>query len=276
MRYLPFCFLSLALLACNAATVSEHRETADTASSTDAPSPEAPAPPVPVPVVAPQATSASAPIRVRAAGPDLLLGKFDPSSRPDFAAVGKPYSDKPGMYLQKQALEAFKKMWDAARKDGVTLKMISATRTFSQQKNIWEGKWARFAKEAPEPTARAKKIMEYSAMPGASRHHWGTDVDLNDLNNSAFETGGKYQKTYEWLVTHAHEHGFCQPYTAGRPSGYNEEKWHWSYTPLAQPFLAQYEKEVTDALLTGFKGAETALQIQVVKHYALGINTNCK
>ncbi len=42
---------------------------------------------------------------------------------------------------------------------------------------------------------------------------------------------------YKWLVKYAGKYGFGQPYTSGRDSGYNEEKWHWSYLPLAKQFL---------------------------------------
>lgn len=207
---------------------------------------------------------------------DYLLGKFDPASHPDFVAVGKPYSDKSGMSLRKEAFAAFKKMFEAAEKEGVVLKIISSTRNFERQKEIWEGKWTRFAKDAPVAKDRALKILEYSSMPGSSRHHWGTDVDLNDLNNPAFEKGGKYEKVYAWLSAHAHEYGFCQPYTAGRPSGYHEEKWHWSYTPLSKSFLEQYKNTISETDIKGFKGAETATEIGIVKNYVLGINDACK
>lgn len=207
---------------------------------------------------------------------DYLLGKFDPKTNPNFVSVGKPYSDRPGMLLRKEALEAFKKMFAAAKKQGVSLTIISSTRTFAQQKVIWEGKWARFAKEAPAPKDRALKILEYSSMPGSSRHHWGTDMDLNDLNNAAFEPGGKHEKVYTWLVAHAHEYGFGQPYTAGRPTGYHEEKWHWSYLPLSRDFLAAYRQRLSEKDITGFQGAETAAEIGIVKNYVLGIDVACK
>lgn len=206
---------------------------------------------------------------------NYLLGKFDPASNPDFTVVGAPYTDKPGMYLRKEAFEAFQNMWKAARKDGITLKIISATRTFEQQKAIWEGKWARFAAEAPAPRDRALKILEFSSMPGSSRHHWGTDMDLNDLNNPSFESGGRYEQVYLWLVAHAHEYGFCQPYTAGRPAGYHEEKWHWSYLPLSGPLLESYRSTLSEADIQGFPGAETAKELGIVQHYVLGINMDC-
>lgn len=210
---------------------------------------------------------------------DYLMGKFDPAARPDFVKVGQPYAEKPGMMLRREAFDAFREMWAAARRDGVTLTIISSTRTFAQQKAIWDGKWKRFAAETPDRHARALRILEYSAMPGASRHHWGADIDLNDLNNPAFEPGGAHEKMYRWLAEHAHEFGFCQPYTPktdARRTGYNEEKWHWSYTPLSKPFLDQYLQQAGDALLTGFEGAETALKIKVVENYAAGINASCR
>ena len=227
-----------------------------------------------------EAPEAGAPARPDdGADMDYLMGKFDPARHPDFVPVGKPYTGKPGMTLRRETFAAFKKMWAAAKKDGVTLTIISSTRSFEQQKNIWEGKWTRFAAEHPQAAGRARKILEYSAMPGASRHHWGTDIDLNDLNNPSFETGGRYAKVYVWLQEHAHEYGFCQPYTAKndqRPNGYNEEKWHWSYLPVAMPLLRQYSQLVRDEMLLGFSGAETAKPLQIVDHYVLGINQGCK
>lgn len=214
-----------------------------------------------------------------AMGTDYLMGKFDPATRTDFVKIGKPYTDKTGMMLRKEAFEAFEKMWTAARNDGITLKIISSTRTFSQQKAIWEGKWSRFAQETPDPEKRALRILEYSAMPGVSRHHWGTDIDLNDLNNPSFENNGAHKSAYDWLAKHAHEYGFCQPYTPlsdPHRTGYHEEKWHWSYTPLSRPLLDQYLKNINDSMISGFIGAETANGIRVVENYAAGINTECR
>ena len=54
---------------------------------------------------------------------------------------------------------------------------------------------------------------------------------------------------YGWLQTHAATYGFCQVYTEQgeeRPEGYQEEKWHWSYMPLAHQFLRQYNEKVRD------------------------------
>ncbi len=203
---------------------------------------------------------------------DYLMGKFDPTKHADFILIEKKYAVKPDMYLRKETYEAYKKMADAAEKEGVKLTIISATRNFDYQKTIWETKFN--ALKDKTASARAKKILQYSAMPGSSRHHWGTDIDLNNLENSHFEKGdGK--KIYDWLLQHAAEYGFCQPYTAGRPTGYKEEKWHWSYMPLSKDFTTIAGKYLKNEMIAGFKGAESAPQIDVVKNYILGINKDC-
>ena len=203
---------------------------------------------------------------------EYLMGKFDPTKHADFMLVDKKYANKEGMYLRKETYEAFEKMHAAAAKDGVILTIISATRNFDYQKNIWETKWNALKDKTAE--ARAKKILEYSAMPGASRHHWGTDMDLNNLSNPYFEKNGG-QKIYQWLQNHAGEYGFCQPYTAGRPTGYKEEKWHWTYTPLSKNFTNIAGKYLKNEMIQGFKGAETAEKLDVVNCYILGINKEC-
>jgi len=204
-----------------------------------------------------------------------LMGKFDPSKDKRFITVDTPYTNRPYMLLRKEAYEAFKSMYAAAKKDGITLTIISSTRNFQQQKAIWEGKWSKTTGQAPEPLERARVILQYSAMPGASRHHWGTDIDINELNNAGFNKGGKNEVVYAWLKKHAAEYGFCQPYTAGREHGYNEERWHWSYTPLSAGFTQEYLDNLTDKNLNGFKGSETALKIGIVEKYVKGINPNC-
>ena len=217
---------------------------------------------------------------------DYLMGYFDPASHPDFTLVDTRYADRAGLYLRQDTYEAFLRMREAAEKDGVNLVIRSATRNLDYQKGIWERKWtgARAiengkdaAQAYPDPKARALKILEYSSMPGASRHHWGTDMDLNAFNNKYFETG-EGLKIYEWLTAHAADYGFCQPYSPKgeeRPYGYNEEKWHWSYLPIAHLLTALAREKLKDEMIQGFKGAEVATTIGVVEKYVLGINPEC-
>ncbi len=217
---------------------------------------------------------------------EYLMGQFDPAKHPDFVAVETKYSDGDPYFLRKETYGSFKKMWAAAKADGIDLKIISATRNFYRQKSIWEAKWTGARKiengtnasqKYPDPKTRALKILEYSSMPGTSRHHWGTDIDLNDLDNFTFEHG-KGKEVYDWLVKNAAQFGFCQPYSPKgekRPYGYNEEKWHWSYIPVAKQLTNLAKAQLKDGMIGGFQGAATAVEIGVVEKYVLGINKDC-
>jgi LAS superfamily LD-carboxypeptidase LdcB len=110
-------------------------------------------------------------------------------------------------------------------------------------------------------------------MPGTSRHHWGTDIDLNSLESSYFKSG-EGLKVYQWLAGHGFEYGFCQPYTsksAGR-TGYEEEKWHWSYLSLSREFLDAYRKHIQDSDISGFQGEETVVSLKIREEYVGGIS----
>jgi zinc D-Ala-D-Ala carboxypeptidase len=213
-----------------------------------------------------------------------LMGKFQAATHPEFVAVPNDLTDGRQTYhLRKETVAAFKEMAAAAAKSGVPLRVISATRNFQHQKQIWEAKWngsilvggKNLAKTEDDAAQRALKILTYSSMPSTSRHHWGTDFDINSLSPAYFSKGiGK--KTYEWLAAHAAEFGFAQPYTAGRTKGYNEEKWHWSYTPLAQTMTRNYAQTIENKEITGFDGCATAITIDMVNNYVLGVSDACK
>lgn len=218
---------------------------------------------------------------------DYVTGRFDPMLHPDFAIIPLKYADKKGQYIRKDVLKAFTAMFEAAGKDGIKLQIRSATRNFDRQKMIWENKWTgktllengiNALKEINDPVKRAKKILEYSSMPGTSRHHWGTDIDLNAFENEWFEKG-EGLRLYRWMLEHASEYGFCQPYTSfsdERRTGYFEEKWHWTYMPVSSILTNYAALKLKNEMISGFEGAETAIQIGIVENYVLGIHPNCK
>ncbi|UCE22255.1 MAG: M15 family metallopeptidase [Candidatus Aminicenantes bacterium] len=215
-----------------------------------------------------------------------LLGKFEPSQEKGFVEVDSKYTNNRRLYLRQETYEAFIRMHDAALQSGIKLIIISAARNFNSQKYIWEGKWngrtavdgKNLAETVSDPVERARIILRFSSMPGTSRHHWGTDIDLNALDNKYFSTG-EGKKIYNWLMENASDYGFCQTYTprnSTRPTGYEEEKWHWSYLPLARSFLDQYTQKVSYDDLKGFLGWETAKILKVIEDYVRSINKNCK
>lgn len=199
-----------------------------------------------------------------------LLGQFEPSRHPDFVRVPAAYTNRPDSWLRRETVAAFVRMAEAAAKDGVRLTVISATRNFKRQREIWERKWR---ERSGADTAIARDILRWSSMPGTSRHHWGTDFDLNSLEPAYFESG-EGARVYAWLCTHAHEYGFYQPYDQPgeeRQTGYQEEKWHWSYYPLASRYLMAYEWLVEQEDLPDFKGAYTAKEIEMFRKWVEGV-----
>ena len=205
----------------------------------------------------------------------FIEGRFNPKTHTHFIKIGEKYTFKSNIYLDKEVYEAFIKMSQKAKQDNISLKIVSATRTFNGQKAIWERKWKKYKKS--EPIARAKKILRYSSMPSTSRHHWGTDIDINSVNSSYF-LSGKGEKEYIWLKNNAKDFGFCQPYNEKgeeRKTGYNEEKWHWSYVKIAKQYTDYVKAHLTNNQIHGFLGAKTAPDIDIINNYILGINKNC-
>lgn len=206
-----------------------------------------------------------------------LLGLFDPAMHPDFVVIEPAYTSKKSISLRKEVYQAFVAMHQAAKKDGINLVILSATRNFDYQKSIWERKWKDPANSKLNPQDRAKVILKYSSMPGSSRHHWGTDIDMNSLSPSYFSSG-KGAKEYEWLRKNAGSFGFVQTYTSkssGR-TGYEEEQWHWSYIPLAGSMLEAYNNVITYADFKGFLGAETAAEMRMIEDYVNGVSSEAK
>jgi len=201
-----------------------------------------------------------------------LLGKFVPADHPDFVRLTPTEANRNELYLRKEVRDAFARMQEAAAKDGISLTILSATRNFEYQKGIWERKWDLPKYSGWSSERKARDILNYSSMPGSSRHHWGTDIDFNSVELRYWQSvTGK--KVYAWLRTRAEEFGFCQTYTdksAGR-TGYEEEQWHWSYFPLSIHYLVEYNRQVRYDDLNGFSGAIEAERIRLIEDYVNGV-----
>ena len=202
-----------------------------------------------------------------------LTGNVDPAAHPEFALIPAHLTHKNKIYLRAEALEALEAMTRDASAEGVELNVVSAMRTWSHQRSIWNRKWNSPRFMGFTGAQRAQEILRYSSMPGTSRHHWGTDVDLNSLENSYFESGPG-STVYAWLTAHAAEYGFVQVYgdMANGRTGYQEEKWHWSFWPLASGFLECYLSLRPDAGFSGFEGAHFGDSLQVIDRYVRGID----
>ncbi len=171
---------------------------------------------------------------------DDLIGKSDPS------LYGEGYS------LRKEAHEAFLNLKTEALKSGFKIKVVSSYRNYVHQNRIWERKYKKFTAEGLSPEKAIQKIIEYSTIPGTSRHHWGTDLDIVDGNapqpkglllSENFEGNGPFCKFKEWMDEHAKSFGFYLVYTDKKDrKGFKYEPWHYSYAPLSIPMLKAYQK----------------------------------
>lgn len=204
---------------------------------------------------------------------EFLLGKFDFKKDDRFILIDRKWGNK-DIYVQKQTYKAFIKMAGAAKKDGVYLKIVSGTRSFEEQKVIWEKKWNHYQNVYNDDIEITLNILKFSSMPGTSRHHWGTDIDINSVKEEYFEKEEGI-KIYEWLVKNAPKYGFCQVYTNKKYTqrdGLEEEKWHWSYMALSGVYLESYIKKINYSDITGFLGSETAEDIDIIKKYVEGVD----
>ncbi len=96
-----------------------------------------------------------------------------------------------GVRVHREALEPFRRLQREARTAGFDLRILSGFRSFEEQLAIWNGKAT--GKRAvldsaavPLDITRLSErelvfaMLRWSALPGASRHHWGTDLDVYD------------------------------------------------------------------------------------------------
>lgn len=170
-----------------------------------------------------------------------------------------------GFRLHRNALPAFLAMQGAAADAGIDCQLISSYRDFDRQLSIWNRKWRgelplyspagellTFTSLSDEDKLHA--ILTWSAMPGGSRHHWGTDIDVYDkvsvdacggnldLVDSEYCSGGPCYALAQWLELHAETYGFTRPFLINR-GGVARELWHLSHKASAREFELQRNPE---------------------------------
>lgn len=171
----------------------------------------------------------------------------------------------PPCILHHAVVEPFLALRAAAAADGIDLVPASSFRDFARQLAIWNGK-CRGERELRGPDgqlldaaaldeeALVDAILQWSALPGTSRHHWGTDFDAIDLAalppgyrvqfvTEEYAAGGIFSRLNDWLDAHAATFGFHRPYGSYR-GGVRPEPWHLSHSAVAEAALAQFSVEV--------------------------------
>jgi LAS superfamily LD-carboxypeptidase LdcB len=166
----------------------------------------------------------------------------------------QPYLLQPDVLLEPETAKALSQLSLSAQKAGFQPKIVSGFRSFDRQCRIWNRKFQgllpirdRLGQIIPHVLAEKERILAilaWSAIPGASRHHWGTDIDLIDesqllpgqryeLLPEEFSAGGPFFDFYVWMKRYADHFGFFYPYSKDT-GGIMPEPWHISYQSKAQ------------------------------------------
>lgn len=176
----------------------------------------------------------------------------------------------PPCTLHREAAEPFLAMRAAAAAAGIDLVPVSSFRDFDRQLAIWNAKFCgertlydavgrALDRSRLDPGALIDTILIWSALPGASRHHWGSDLDVIDraalppgyepqLLPHEFAPGAPFAALDAWLAENAGRFGFFRPYASFR-GGVRPEPWHLSFAPVAEPALEALSVECLAATL---------------------------
>lgn len=161
--------------------------------------------------------------------------------------------------LHRDTVADWQRLLDAATADGLHIAPVSSFRDFHRQAAIWNDKFAgrrAVLNGQEQPLSRAEfsarewlhRILRFSALPGLSRHHWGSDIDVFDasalsagyrphLIASEFSATGPCAALDGWLRANASRFGFFRPYDQDR-GGVAPEPWHLSHAAVAEAALA--------------------------------------
>lgn len=152
--------------------------------------------------------------------------------------------------LHKEIIVDFNQLQAAAAQAGFELAIVSSFRSFERQAHIWN---AKFSGQRPvlnkqqqvvdltslTDIEKCHAIMLYSALPGTSRHHFGTDLDIFDkaavpadyrlqLEAHEYQDGGPFSALTRWLDKNLALYGFYRPYQSDL-GGVAPEPWHISH-----------------------------------------------
>lgn len=192
-----------------------------------------------------------------------------------------------GVLVHRDVAGPFRALQSRAADEGFDLQILSGFRGFEHQLSIWNrkvrGELAVLDSEArPIDIGTLSErelvfaILRWSALPGASRHHWGTDLDVFDaaskpdgydieLIPEEVDSGGMFGPLHDWLdlrMAAGEAHGFYRPYDVDR-GGVAPERWHLSYAPLGSAYL----RDLTPAVLgDAVAAADMELKHVVLEH----------
>ena len=170
------------------------------------------------------------------------------------------------------AAAALQRLQSRARRAGMALEVASGYRDYRRQLAIFNAKCQglrpvysdtgeQLYRNQFDDAAWLQAILHYSALPGTSRHHWGTDFDVWDssavagdyqlqLQASEYSGDGPCAALSDWLadlIARDDAEGFFRPYQPGT-GAVAVEPWHLSHLPTARLFYPQVNEELLRSL----------------------------
>lgn len=183
--------------------------------------------------------------------------------------------------LHRDVVGPFQALQSDAAREGFDLEIVSGYRSFSRQLAIWNAKATGSRPVLDDQSKpidlerltdpeKLDAILRWSALPGSSRHHWGTDIDVYDraaidesyevrLVPEETRSGGPFAPLHHWLDEALVESDFFRPYAKDQ-GGTAPEPWHLSYQPVADEFLRELCPE---SMLSALDGIEIALRSSI-------------
>lgn len=144
----------------------------------------------------------------------------------DLVTPAVPHTNVP--QLRKVAASALVTMFAAAKRDGITLYSLSAYRSFSTQKSIFDRNLLQLGRTT---------TLGLTAKPGYSEHQTGLADDLGDGTSCDLAVCFESHPAAKWLAANSWRYGWILRYPLGytKVTGIQTEPWHFRYvgTPLA-------------------------------------------
>ena len=128
-----------------------------------------------------------------------------------------------GLRLRKEATVALEQILKVAKKQGMSLSVLSGYRSFWEQDATFSY-WVALA--------GLDTGQKLSARPGHSQHQLGTTVDFtNQAVGLDISENFMYTKEWEWLAKNAYKFGYVLSYPKGKEAitGYVYEPWHYRF-----------------------------------------------
>ena len=187
-----------------------------------------------------------------------------------------PFAQPRGVVLlHPDVVRPFESLLERSRQRGFEITIASSFRSFERQLLIWNNKATGLRDilndddqvidiSGMSDDEKMWAILRFSALPGFSRHHWGSDLDVFDaksmqpgyqlqLTVGECEANGVFCRFHQWLTEELGNTDFYRPYSADH-GALAREPWHLSYRPVSKSYVEALDYERCYRYLCGLAG----------------------